>query len=59
MGNHAHLLIQVKTVPLSKIMQGIQLRYTCYYNQHYQRTSHAFEQRYKAFLCQDEKLKKM
>jgi REP element-mobilizing transposase RayT len=54
MSNHAHLLIQVKTVPLSKIMQGIQLRYTRYYNQHYHRTGHAFEQRYKAFLCQDE-----
>jgi REP element-mobilizing transposase RayT len=55
MSNHAHLLIQVKTVPLSKIMQGIQLRYTRYYNQHCQHTGHVFEQRYKAFLCQDEK----
>lgn len=51
MNNHVHLLIKVKSVPLAKIMQGLQQRYTQYYNGHFQRTGHVFEQRYKAFLC--------
>ncbi|MCE5287400.1 MAG: transposase [Pelosinus sp.] len=49
MSNHVHLLIKVKSVPLAKILQGIQQRYTQYYNHHFQRTGHVFEQRYKAF----------
>ena len=55
MDNHAHFLIQVEKVELAKIMQGIQQRYTRYYNQSYGRSGHAFEQRYKAKLCSDEK----
>jgi REP element-mobilizing transposase RayT len=51
MNNHAHLLIKVKSLPLAKIMQGLQQRYTQYYNHHFHRTGHVFEQRYKAFLC--------
>lgn len=54
MSNHAHLLIKVKTVPLSKIMQGIQLRFTQYFNWLYHHTGHVFEQRYKSFLCENE-----
>ena len=55
MDNHAHLLIRVEQVELAKIMQGIQQRYTQYYNRRYARTGHVFEQRYKAKLCSDEK----
>ncbi len=55
MDNHAHLLIKVERVELAKIMQGIQQRYTQYYNRRYARTGHVFEQRYKAKLCSDEK----
>lgn len=51
MDNHAHLLLRVGKTPLSKIMQGLQQRYTQYYNWQRQRTGHVFEQRYKAFLC--------
>lgn len=54
MSNHVHLLIRIATIPLAKIMQGIQQRYTQYYNCHYQHTGHVFEQRYKAFLCKEE-----
>jgi REP element-mobilizing transposase RayT len=32
MSNHVHLLIETGKVPLSKIMQGLQSRYTGYYN---------------------------
>ena len=51
MDNHAHLLIEVDKVPLSKIMQGIQQVYTQNYNKDYKRTGHVFEQRYKAIIC--------
>jgi len=51
MDNHAHLLIEVSSTPLSKIMQLIQQTYTQYYNKKYNRTGHVFEQRYKAILC--------
>jgi REP element-mobilizing transposase RayT len=55
MDNHAHLLIEVKDTPLSKIMQGIQQVYTQRYNIRKNRTGHVFEQRYKALLCNKDK----
>lgn len=51
MDNHAHLLIEVADIPLSKIMQGIQQVFTQYYNRKNNTTGHVFEQRYKSFLC--------
>jgi putative transposase len=54
MDNHVHLIIQVRQILLSKIMQGIQQRYTQYYNKHNEHSGHVFEQRYKAFLCDQE-----
>jgi len=54
MGNHIHLLLQVGKSPLAKIMQGIQQRYMQYYNWHQRHSGHVFEQRYKAFLCEEE-----
>lgn len=54
MDNHVHLLLQVGEAPLAKIMQGIQQRYTQYYNWHRKHSGHVFEQRYKAFLCDKE-----
>jgi len=53
MDNHIHLLVKVIDDPLSKIMQGIQLTYTQYFNHKYLRVGHVFEQRYKAFLCEE------
>ncbi|SMD00614.1 transposase [Sporomusa malonica] len=55
MDNHVHLLLQVGKTPLAKIMQGIQQRYTQYYNWHHKHSGHVFEQRYKAFLCEQER----
>ena len=51
MDNHAHLLIEVADIPLSKIMQGIQQVFTQYYNRRNNTTGYVFEQRYKSSLC--------
>jgi len=51
MDNHLHLLIEVRDIPLSGIMQGLQLSYTQYFNKIYGRVGHVFQQRYKAVLC--------
>lgn len=54
MDNHIHLLIEVSDIPLSKIMQGVQQSFTQIFNKKYERTGHAFQQRYKANLCDKE-----
>ena len=51
MSNHVHLLIQTGEVALSRIMQGLQLKYTRYYNRKYKEVGHLFQGRYKAILC--------
>ena len=51
MSNHVHLLIETGKVPLNKIMQGLQLRYTGYFNRKYKKVGHLFQGRYKAILC--------
>ena len=50
MSNHVHLLIQTGEVALSRIMQGLQLKYTRYYNRKYKKVGHLFQGRYKA-MC--------
>jgi len=52
MENHIHLLIEVGAIPLSKIMQGLQFRYTRYFNRRYGKDGHLFQGRYKAILCE-------
>ena len=54
MDNHYHLLLQTGAIPLSKIMQRINFRYSKFYNQKYNRHGHVFGGRYKAGLVQDE-----
>lgn len=51
MVNHLHLLIEVGDVPLSRIMQVLQFRYTRRYNLKYGLEGHLFQGRYKAILC--------
>jgi REP element-mobilizing transposase RayT len=51
MGNHVHLLIETKAVPLSKILQGVNQSYTMYFNRRYATVGHLFQGRYKAMLC--------
>lgn len=55
MDTHVHLLLEMNSIPLSKIMQGIQQVYTQKYNKILDRTGHVFQQRYKAILCNKEK----
>ncbi len=50
MTNHIHLLIQVKEIPLSRIIQNLSFRYTRYINSSRKQTGHLFQGRYKALL---------
>lgn len=43
MDNHLHLLIEVRDIPLSGIMHGLQLSYTQYFNKKYGRVGHIFQ----------------
>ena len=52
MPTHLHFLIEVGQVPLSKVMQGLQFRYTRNYNLRYRSWGHLFQGRYKAILCE-------
>jgi putative transposase len=54
MNNHIHLLLQVGTVPLSKIMHNLAFRYSQKVNFHKERIGHLFQGRYKAIRI-DEK----
>jgi len=51
MRNHVHLLIEVGTTPLSRVMQSLQFRYSRYFNWKYKKVGHLFQGRYKAILC--------
>src|SRR3990172_6318053 len=51
MPNHVHLLVETGPTPLSKIMQGLQVTYTRYFNQRYHKVGHLFQGRYTAILC--------
>jgi REP element-mobilizing transposase RayT len=52
MPNHLHLLIEVKTTPLSVIMQRLLTGYTVHYNHRHKKHGHLFQGRYKAILCE-------
>jgi REP element-mobilizing transposase RayT len=51
MSNHVHLLIETKDTPLSKILQGVNQRYTMHFNKRYRTVGHLLQGRYKALLC--------
>jgi putative transposase len=51
MSNHLHLLIETRTIPLSKILQGINQSYTMYFNRKYKTVGHLFQGRCKVILC--------
>lgn len=55
MNNHAHFTIQVGNTPLSKIMHHLQQGYATYYNREHEQSGHVFQNRYRAFLCEDER----
>ena len=43
--NHVHLLMEVGTMPLSKIMQGLRFRYTRCFNRRYEKEGSFFHGR--------------
>lgn len=55
MTNHVHFVIEIKYVPLWKIVQSFASSYAGYSNRKYNRSGHLFQGRYKAKLIQDEK----
>jgi len=52
MTNHLHLAIQVREVPLSRIMQNLSLRYTKWINWRRDRIGHVFHGRFKAVMVE-------
>lgn len=54
MRNHIHILIQVGSVPLSKIIQNLAFRYTQKINRKNKISGHLFQGRFKAILIEDE-----
>jgi len=51
METHVHLLLETGQVPLSKILQGVNQRFTMYFNWRHGTVGHLFQGRYKAILC--------
>ena len=54
METHVHLLLETGQVPLSKILQGVNQRFTMYFNWKHGTVGHLFQGRYKAILCDRE-----
>lgn len=52
MSNHAHLLVETGSEPLSRFMQGLQQSYTQYFNRKHHKVGHLFQGRYKAIVCE-------
>lgn len=50
MDNHIHLVVQVGTIPLSRIMQNLSFRHTQWINKRRKSTGHLFQGRFKAIL---------
>jgi REP-associated tyrosine transposase len=51
MPNHFHLLLEVRSHPLFKLMQTLLYRYTRYFNNRHRKVGHLFQGRYRAILC--------
>ena len=54
MSNHAHLLLQTASQPVSRIMQSIQTGYAVSYNLRHNRTGKLYQNRFKSVLCDKE-----
>jgi hypothetical protein len=48
MDNHTHLLIQIGSIPISKVMHNLNSQYARYFNKKYEKIGHLFQGRYKA-----------
>lgn len=54
MTNHIHLVIEVKDIPISRIMQSIAGRYAKIHNSKYNKTGHVFQGRFKSKLISND-----
>ena len=55
MSNHIHLVLRIKDEFLSKAIQSLEIRYSKYFNEKYERSGHFFENRFKSKVVNDEK----
>lgn len=51
-GNHYHLLLEITSPNLSRIMQYVNTAYTAYYNTKHKRSGHLFQGRFKSILVE-------
>ena len=54
MNNHVHLIINCNGQDISKIMQGISLSYTQYFNRKYDRCGHLLQDRFKSIIVDED-----
>ena len=56
MPNHIHLIIEIeKTSDLAKIIQGVSLTYTIWFNKKYEKVGHLWQGRFKNMVVQKDK----
>lgn len=53
MDNHYHMIVRMREVPIGKVMHRINLYYSKYYNQKYNRSGSIFEKRYASVVIKD------
>lgn len=51
MSNHVHLLVKTKSLELCEFMKKITVSYAEYYNRHYERVGHVFQDRFRSEVC--------
>jgi len=54
MGNHYHLLLEIKSENLSKFMRQLNMNYSIYFNKKYKRVGHLWQGRFKSWYVTDE-----
>ena len=54
MGNHYHLLIEIKEENLSRFMRQLNMNYAIYFNKKYRRTGHLWQGRFNSWYVTDE-----
>ncbi len=54
MGNHYHLLVEIRQENLSKFMKQLNANYAIYFNKKYKRSGHLWQGRFKSWYVTDE-----
>jgi REP-associated tyrosine transposase len=55
MPNHVHLLMKTGVQPISHVMRRLLTGYAVQFNRRHRRAGHLFQNRYKSFLCEEER----